>query len=350
MSALVAAPYPTYREADVVLRDGSTVHVRPVRPADKPALATFFQGLSDESRVLRFFSAATNVASVAARESQVDYCRTFALVATAGPDRRLIGHAYYATVRPGRAEVALAIADSWQGRGLGTLLLGQLAEVAAASGIEAFEADVLPSNHRMLEVFRESGFALQSRPTPDAIRMILPTALEPAALERFDRREQLAAATAQAARAMADRLAAGGHPPSGFLVQPMVPPGVELLVGVVHDDRFGPVVACGAGGTLVELLKDVSVRLAPLGWTDAAEMLRELKSYPLLTGFRGAPARDVAAVEDLLLRAATLADDFPEIAELDCNPVVVSEHGAVIVDAGVRVQPATPPRPLGARS
>jgi acetate---CoA ligase (ADP-forming) len=158
-----------------------------------------------------------------------------------------------------------------------------------------------------------------------------------------------AAATTRVARAIADHLADRGTPVSGFLVQPMVPSGVELLIGVVHDAQFGPVVACGAGGTYVELFKDVAVRLTPLAPADAAEMIRELKSYPLLAGFRGAPARDIGAVEDLLQRAATLADDLPEIAELDCNPVIVGEHGAVVVDARIRVQPVEPARPLGVR-
>jgi acyl-CoA synthetase (NDP forming) len=99
----------------------------------------------------------------------------------------------------------------------------------------------------------------------------------------------------------------------------------------------------------VELLKDVSVRLAPLSQLDAQEMVRSLRSFPLLTGYRGAPARDVRALEDILLRMSNLAEDQPEIAELDCNPVVVLEQGALVVDARIRVAPAAPERPLGAR-
>jgi acetyl coenzyme A synthetase (ADP forming)-like protein len=158
-----------------------------------------------------------------------------------------------------------------------------------------------------------------------------------------------AAAVQQAAGEMADRLATAGSPPTGFLVQRMVPPGAEMIVGVVHDPQFGPVIACGAGGVMVELLRDVSVRLAPLTTADAAEMVRELKSYPLLTGFRGGAPRDVAALEDALLRVGALAEDLPQIAELDCNPLLVLDEGAVVVDARVRVAPAEPPRPLGAR-
>jgi len=113
----------------------------------------------------------------------------------------------------------------------------------------------------------------------------------------------------------------------------------------VHDPQFGPVVACGAGGVQVELLRDVSVRLTPLSREDASEMIRSLKTYPLLNGFRGAPQCDVTALEEGLLRVSAMVDDIPQIAELDCNPFVVLEHGAVILDARVRVR-AVEPRPL----
>jgi acetate---CoA ligase (ADP-forming) len=78
-------------------------------------------------------------------------------------------------------------------------------------------------------------------------------------------------------------------------------------------------------------------------------MIRELKTFPLLEGFRGALPADVAALEDALLRLSALAEDLPEIAELDCNPLVVLERGATILDARIRLAPAEPPRPLGAR-
>jgi acetyl coenzyme A synthetase (ADP forming)-like protein len=140
-----------------------------------------------------------------------------------------------------------------------------------------------------------------------------------------------------------------GTPPTAFLIQRMAPPGVEMLVGVVDDPQFGPTIACGAGGTLVELLKDVSVRLSPLTRHDASSMLRELRSFPLLEGYRGTPRCDIDALEDVLLRIGALADDHPQIAELDCNPVMVSAMGAVVVDARVRVALPATPRPLGAR-
>ena len=150
-----------------------------------------------------------------------------------------------------------------------------------------------------------------------------------------------------AAEQMAGSLAARGVAPAGFLVQQMVPQGVEMLVWVLHDPQFGPVIACGAGGVLVELLRDVSVRLTPLNADDAAEMIRSLKTYPLLAGFRGQPAYDAAALQDALLRVSALVEDLPQVVELDCNPIMVLEQGAAVIDARVRVAPYEP-APLAA--
>jgi acetate---CoA ligase (ADP-forming) len=154
-----------------------------------------------------------------------------------------------------------------------------------------------------------------------------------------------AAGVARAARSMAATVRAAGHELDGFLVQPMASSGVELIVGVVGDPDFGPVVACGAGGHAVELLGDVAVRLAPLGPRAASEMLRSLRTFPLLDGYRGAPRANVRAVEDVLLRVSALAAAHPEITELDCNPLLVSPDGAVVLDARIRVTAPPPPRP-----
>jgi acyl-CoA synthetase (NDP forming) len=129
----------------------------------------------------------------------------------------------------------------------------------------------------------------------------------------------------------------------------MVKGGVEMLVGVVHDPVFGPVVACGAGGTAVELLKDVSVRITPLTDRDADEMLRELKTFPLLEGYRGSPPADLRALTDVILRLSALVEDHPAVVEADLNPVMALPDGCTIVDARVRVEAAAPPPPLSAR-
>ncbi len=132
-----------------------------------------------------------------------------------------------------------------------------------------------------------------------------------------------------------------GHAVERYLVQAMVAPGVEMLVGMVNDPSFGPVVACGVGGIAVELSADVSLRVTPISDLDAAEMIHSLRTFPLLDGYRGRPRADVAALEDVILRVSAMVDAHPEIAELDCNPVVVHGKGAVIVDARLRVETAT---------
>jgi len=152
-----------------------------------------------------------------------------------------------------------------------------------------------------------------------------------------------------ASRDMMARIARHGHELSGFQVQAMVTDGVEMLVGVVHDRLFGPVLACGAGGTTAELLKDIAVRITPLSDLDAGEMVRSLKTFPLLDGYRGAAKADVAALEEVVLRISGMVEGHAEIAELDCNPVMVSQHGAVVVDARVRLEMPLPRRPIGAR-
>ena len=144
---------------------------------------------------------------------------------------------------------------------------------------------------------------------------------------------------------MSRRLRRRGLPPRGFLVQPYVTGGVEMLAGITVDPLLGPLVACAAGGTVVELIGDVSVRLAPVGRREAADMVHSLSTFPLLDGYRGARPGDVAALEDLVTRLGALAAAHPEVVELDCNPVMVLERGAVVVDARVRVAPPGPRLP-----
>ncbi len=120
------------------------------------------------------------------------------------------------------------------------------------------------------------------------------------------------------------------------LVQPMVR-GVEMLVGASFDPKFGHTVMCGSGGTLVELLHDVSCRLAPLTDVSAREMLDDVRGVTLLRGYRGAPPADERALCEILLRLSALLELCPEIEELDLNPVMVGVEGATVVDARIRV-------------
>ena len=128
-----------HRAGDVVLKDGSTVHVRAMRPADDAALLALFQSLSQESLWFRFYSLKKGSALAAEAHRETNLDRTFGLVALSGPEEQMVGHAFYAGIDEHRAEVAFTVANDFQGRGLGTLLLGQLAEVAEANGIQTFE-------------------------------------------------------------------------------------------------------------------------------------------------------------------------------------------------------------------
>ncbi|MET7402276.1 GNAT family N-acetyltransferase [Dactylosporangium sp. NPDC005572] len=121
------------------------------------------------------------------------------------------------------------------------------------------------------------------------------------------------------------------------LVQPMAPAGVELVAGVVHDELFGSLVILGLGGVHTDLLGDRALRLLPLTDRDAAAMWRGLRGAPLLTGYRGLPPVDTAALEDLLLRMGAMAEDLPEIAELDLNPVLAGPGGCTAVDVKLRL-------------
>jgi acyl-CoA synthetase (NDP forming) len=121
---------------------------------------------------------------------------------------------------------------------------------------------------------------------------------------------------------------------------------VQLVVGVVTDVNFGPVLACAAGGDAGELLKDVAVRITPVSEPDAHEMVRSLKTYPLLDGYGGRRPADVGAVEDVLLRASAMVERHPETVELDFNPLLVHEAGATVGGARVRVESRPPPAPM----
>jgi acetate---CoA ligase (ADP-forming) len=132
----------------------------------------------------------------------------------------------------------------------------------------------------------------------------------------------------------------------GVMVQEYIPGGHEVLVGVAQDPNFGPMVVFGLGGVYVELLKDVSFRLHPITNIDAAEMVRDTKSFRLLEGYRNQPEGDVPALEETLLRVSALVEVVPELVEMDLNPVKVLAPGAgtVVVDARMRIEPVAPGR------
>jgi acyl-CoA synthetase (NDP forming) len=126
----------------------------------------------------------------------------------------------------------------------------------------------------------------------------------------------------------------------------MITDGTEVIVGVQDDQMFGPLVVFGLGGVATEVLADHAARLAPLTEADADMLINSIRSAPLLHGHRGAPAADLAALRDALMRVSRLADDLPEVAELDLNPVIARPDGVVAVDARIKVTPQVPQDPF----
>jgi acyl-CoA synthetase (NDP forming) len=138
-------------------------------------------------------------------------------------------------------------------------------------------------------------------------------------------RDILAAVRSRAPEALLD----------GVSVQPMAKPGIEVVAGLTRDRTFGPVIMFGLGGIFVELLNDVAFRVVPLRPKDAHTMVREIRGFPILQGARGALAADLGALEGMLLTLSSLAEQYPEIHEIDLNPVFAYPTGVLAVDARI---------------
>jgi acyl-CoA synthetase (NDP forming) len=233
---------------------------------------------------------------------------------------------------------ATAVIAKALARGGGWLGLEEITDLLGCYGVAMPEwrsvTDSVAAGHAAEELggrvaLKAAGPAIVHKTDLDAVRVGLEGAAE----------------VSWAAVEMDEALSGAGVERQSFIVQSMVEVGTELLVGVVSDPVFGPVLACGAGGTQAELLKDVTVRICPLTAHEADEMIRSLAIYPLLTGFRGAPEADLESLQGLLLRIGAMVDAHHEIVELDLNPVMAGPQGAVAVDARIRVEAAAPPRP-----
>jgi len=123
----------------------------------------------------------------------------------------------------------------------------------------------------------------------------------------------------------------------GVEVQKMVSAGREVIVGMNRDVQFGPLLMFGLGGIYVNILRDVSFRLAPISMQDVFEMIREIKSYALLRGVRGEPSSDINSIVDTILRVSQLSMDFEEISEIDINPLLVYERNNGVLALDVKV-------------
>ncbi|HEY2428042.1 MAG TPA: GNAT family N-acetyltransferase, partial [Acidimicrobiales bacterium] len=233
-------------EGDVVLADGGTVHIRPIRPDDGPRIVALHERLSRESRYLRFFSPMPRLSpSLLERFVNVDYVDRMALVAVLGDD--IVGVARYDTLDddPSSAEVAFTVDDTHQGRGVGTVLLEHLAGVAADHGLTRFVADTLPGNTRMLNVFRSAGFTDERRFAAGVVRVTFPIEATTASLAAVHRRER------QAAAASVRRLL---HPASVAVIGAGRAPlgiGHEVFRNLLRSGFAGPVYPVNRAATSV---------------------------------------------------------------------------------------------------
>lgn len=208
-----------------------------------------------------------------------------------------------------------------------------VATMLKAVGIDVVETEIAPQ--------REAVAAAQRLGYPLVAKAIAPGVVHKSDVGGVILGLQTPDAVAQAADVLEQRMRKIGASLEGVLLQRQVSGGLEMIVGVTCDPTFGPLLVCGMGGVMVELLKDVSFRLPPVSDLDAAEMVAALRSAKLLDGYRGSPPADRAAFVELLQRVSALVEVVPEIVEMDLNPVKVLEpgQGAVVVDARMRLAP-----------
>ena len=315
----VSPTYPHEREADVVLRDGSTVHVRPVRADDDDNVREFLKGLSPESIGFRFFGA-PDLEWVTHWSVDVDYADRFALVVLSGATPAIIAHAAYIRTGPDRAEVAFLVADAWHGHGIATILLAHLAAIAELHGITTFTAEVLPHNHKMIEVFRESGFPVDMRSTPDAIAIELPTSLSDQARARFEERERIAAVAAVRSFLEPHSVAVIGASRRRGTV------GAEILRNILSSEFEGVVYAVNPKAAVIQ-----SLPAYPSIGDVPAQV--ELAVVVVPAAYVVGVARECAAagVRALLVISAGFGEAGPEGAERQRELVEVCR------DAGIRL-------------
>ncbi|MGA6947195.1 MAG: GNAT family N-acetyltransferase [Solirubrobacterales bacterium] len=289
-----ASVYPAHREADVALRDGSTIHIRPVTAEDEPAMLAFLRGLDPGSRIFRFFSGGTDLEAAARLMLDVDYAQRYGLVAVRGASDEVVAHGNYFGVAPGQAEIAFAIAPGLQGLGLGTLLLAHLAEVAQDNGISVFTAEVMPENHRMIEVFRESGFPAEMSSRPGTIHVELPTSLSDEAVAHFEDRDRIAAQAA---------------------IRPFLKPRAVAVIGASRE--HGTV-----GGQLFHNALEAGFEGVVYPVNPSADVVQSVRAYPTVT--------DVPDEVDL----AVIAVPAPAVIEVARECADKGVPALVVISAG----------------
>jgi acetyl coenzyme A synthetase (ADP forming)-like protein len=227
------------------------------------------------------------------------------------------------------------VVDRVLSRGGGWTSATEGAEILFASGIQSAPSRVVTSLDEAAQAAATLGY-------PVALK-----ALGPTLLHKTERRAVTLnlQGDAEVRAAYSDFATRFGVEMTATLVQRMVSRGVEMIVGAVQDPLFGPLIACGTGGVLVDVLADTAFRLHPLSASDAREMIDELRGSRLLRGYRGAPPADETALREVLLRVSELVSVAPEIQELDLNPVIVLASGAFVADVRLRIGVETPARP-----
>jgi len=205
----------------------------------------------------------------------------------------------------------------------------QTAELLRCYGVPLVELTGAASEDKAVEAFRTAA-------GPVVLKADVPGLLHKTGAGAVELDLRTEAEVRAAYRRLAERF---GERQRRILVQPMIADGTELIVGVTDDHMFGPLVVFGLGGVTTEVLADHTARLTPLTDIDADQLIGSIRSASLLRGYRGQPAADLGALRDLLLRVSRLADDLPEITELDLNPVITRPDGVFVVDARIKVTP-----------
>jgi acyl-CoA synthetase (NDP forming) len=309
-------------------REVAEAIVRGATAVSKPVLATFMsaRGAPPELKTIPCYmfpeAAATALARVVTHGEWRRRPRgTVSMLADVRPDdaRAIVERAIAASADPGEG--------TW-------LSAADVFAVLGAFGIDAATPVAADTEEAAVEAAVRIGH-------PVAMKAVGPTIVHKTELGAIALGLSGDAAVRSAFRDLQQRL---GGMMSGVIVQPMVTGGVEMLVGSTFDPSFGPVIACGVGGTLVELFSDVVVRLHPLTDVDAADMVNEMRGAPLLRGYRGGPIADERALRDVLLRVSALVEACPGIKELDINPLKVLPKGACALDARIRVGRVSLPR------
>jgi acetyl coenzyme A synthetase (ADP forming)-like protein len=256
---------------------------------------------------------------------------------------RVAAHAAWRTQPPGQiptfADIRVTSAravcrKALAQRGPGWLTVAETRAVLRAFGLPISPGGVAKTPDEAVGLARAFGF-------PVAVKLASHTLVHKTEIGGVHLGLGDEAAVRSAFEAIRARLERDGNLPAleGVLIQPMVADGTEVVIGVTQDPLFGPLIAFGLGGVHVEILGDVCFRVTPLTDRDAAEMVREVRSYRLFQGYRGHPPADVAALEHALLRVSRLVEEIPEVGELDLNPIFALPpgQGCRIVDARIRV-------------